>query len=236
MLIVLLVRGSEGQGDGGGGRQAPAGPETSFPGSSRGGGTLGALWQVLANRDIWPLSIAMLFFNGGYFSLITWTPVFVVRQLGGTQSEAGSVTSLITAAHIVSWPLLGLLTDRLGRRKLVVQMSLASGCLVSLGFALVVPGFPLWGAGAIALAAGFVMGGMILPTVMAVEIFPRELAGTVASVVNTFFFIGALTIPVLLGRLVDLTGSLPLAFVAAGAVQALALVPAAFIREPGRGR
>ena len=45
---------------------------------------------------------------------------------------------------------------------------------------------------------------------------------------------GSLTIPVLLGRIVDVTGSFPAAFLAAAAIQALAFVTACFTRDTGR--
>ena len=178
----------------------------------------------------------MLLFNGGYFSLITWTPVLLVRVLGATQSEAGFVTSLITAGSIIAWPLVGLLTDRFGGRKVVVILSQAATGLLCLAYAFVVPQLALWGAALVAFGAGLFTAGMILTTVMAVELFPPELAGTVTSVVNTFFFIGAFTVPVLLGRVLDLTQSFPHAFVTAAAVQLLAVLTASFIKEPARGR
>jgi MFS family permease len=172
---------------------------------------------------------------GAYFSLVTWMPAFLVTHLGLTQSQAGFVTSLMTAGTIVSWPLAGLLTDRLGRRKGVFLASQASICLVTLVFAWVVPALPLQGAAVVALATGILLGGMITPFVMVVDLFPRELAGTASSVLNTFCFIGSLTVPVLLGRVLDLTASFPAAFVVAGAVQGLAFGTACFTRETGRG-
>lgn len=222
ILIVLFVRAVEGSADAGGHVHAP--------------GNLGALWQVLATRDLWPFNITVLLFYGAYFSLITWMPAFLVKHLSLSQSQAGFVTSLMTAGTIVSWPLAGLLSDRLGRRKAIFLVSQALSCLVSLIFAWVVPGLSLWAAAAVALGTGIVLGGMITPFVMVVELFPPELAGTATGVVNTFCFVGSLTIPVLLGRLVDLSGSFPQAFVAAGAIQALAFFTACLTRETGRGR
>lgn len=202
-----------------------------------GGGSqgLGALWKVLATRDLWPFNITVLLSYGAYFSLVTWMPTFLVKHLSLSQSQAGFVTSLMTAGTIVSWPLAGLLTDRLGRRKGVFLVSQASICLVTLVFAWVVPALSLQGAAVVALATGILLGGMITPFVMVVDLFPRELAGTASSVLNTFCFIGSLTVPVLLGRVLDLTASFPAAFVVAGAVQGLAFGTACFTRETGRG-
>ncbi|MFZ1058203.1 MAG: hypothetical protein WAP47_03310 [Candidatus Rokuibacteriota bacterium] len=105
--------------------------------------------------------------------------------------------------------------------------------VVSLVFALAGPHLSFAGAAGVALAAGVLFGGMITPFVMVVELFPRELAGTASGIVNTFCFLGSLTIPVLLGRIVDVTGSFPAAFLAAAAIQALAFVTACFTRDTG---
>jgi len=43
-----------------------------------------------------------------------------------------------------------------------------------------------------------------------------------------------LLIPVIIGKMLDMTGSFPAAFVARGAFEALALVSAAFTRETRR--
>ncbi|MBI4240219.1 MAG: MFS transporter [Candidatus Rokubacteria bacterium] len=223
-LIALFVR-----------QVAAAGGERPT-GALAGRSPLAGLWQVLATRALWPFNIAVMLFYGAYFSLVTWMPAFLVARLGLALSQAGFVTSLLTAGTIVSWPLAGLLSDRLGRRKAIFLVSQALSCLVSLIFAWVVPGLSLLGAAAVALGTGIVLGGMVTPFVMVVELFPRELAGTGTSVVNTFCFIGSLTVPVLLGRVVDLTGSFPMAFVAAGAVQALGFAAACLTRETGPGR
>ena len=198
--------------------------------------SLAGLRRVLASYDLWTLNATMLLFYGAYFSLLTWMPAFLAKELGASQSRAGLVTSLMTAGGIVSWPLAGLIADRLGRRKAIFLLSQAASCLVSLTFAWIVPGLPLGGAAAVAVASGIFIGGMITGFLMVVELFPVELAGSATAVMNTCSFVGSLIIPVLLGRIIDLTGSFPAAFATVGAVQALSLAIACFTRETGTGR
>jgi hypothetical protein len=52
-----------------------------------------------------------------------------------------------------------------------------------------------------------------------------------SGVVNTFYFVGRLLIPVLVGKIPDVSGSFPAAFTAGAAFEALALASAAFPRE-----
>jgi len=215
-LFALFVRGGDGP-----------------SGAAPGGGLL-ALRRVLGTGVIWWFNVSVLLFYGAYFSMVTWLPTFLVTALRVTPAQAGFVTSLLTAGTIVSWPLAGLITDRIGRRKWIYLFSQLMSVVVSLVFALAGPHLSFAGAAGVALAAGILFGGMITPFVMVMELFPRELAGTASGIVNTFCFLGSLTIPVLLGRVVDVTGSFPAAFLAAAAVQALAFVTACFTRDTGR--
>lgn len=235
-LLVLLVRPADTAveaGDPHHARESPGGPSVE---NLSWGGSLGGLRRVLASRELWTLNITMLLFYGAYFSLLTWMPAFLVKELGAPQSRAGLVTSLMTAGGIVSWPLAGFVADRLARRKAIFLLSQAASCLVSLGFAWIVPGLSLSGAAAVAIASGIIIGGMITGFLMVVELFPVELAGSATAVMNTCSFVGSLIIPVLLGRIIDLTGSFPAAFATVGAVQALSLAIACFTRETGTGR
>ncbi|OGL06510.1 MAG: hypothetical protein A3I03_08340 [Candidatus Rokubacteria bacterium RIFCSPLOWO2_02_FULL_68_19] len=214
-LFALFVRGGDGP-----------------SGAAPGGGLL-ALRRVLGTGVIWWFNVSVLLFYGAYFSMVTWLPTFLVNALRVTPAQAGFVTSLLTAGTIVSWPLAGLITDRIGHRKWIYLFSQLMSVVVSLVFALAGPHLSFAGAAGVALAAGILFGGMITPFVMVVELFPRELAGTASGIVNTFCFLGSLTIPVLLGRVVDVTGSFPAAFLAAAAVQAVAFVTACFTRDTG---
>jgi sugar phosphate permease len=62
------------------------------------------------------------------------------------------------------------------------------------------------------------------------------LIGTASGVVNPFCFVGSLLIPVLVGKILDVYGSFPAAFIACPACEALALVSGAFTRETGLHR
>ncbi len=204
--------------------------------AARTGGTLAVVRRVLGTPAMWPFNISVLFSYGAYISLITWLPTFLIKDAGLSRSMAGLVTALITAGTIVSWPMAGLISDRLGRRKPIYLFSQGMSALICLAFALLAPGGGFAAAAGIALLAGFLLGGMVTPFVMVTELFPTEMVGTASGVVNTFCFVGSLIIPVALGYILDLTGSFPVAFIACAATQSLALLSAAFTRETGMAR
>ena len=63
-----------------------------------------------------------------------------------------------------------------------------------------------------------------------------QLIGTASGVVNPFCFVGSLLIPVVVGKILDVSGSFPAAFTASATFEALALVSAAFTRGTGLRR
>ena len=220
LLVLLVIATTLGRGG------APAGP----PAPRASGGSLG---RVLATPSLWPLNLAVLFSYGGYFSFVTFLPAYLVKAMALSDTEAGLVTGLITAGTVVSWPVAGALSDRMARRKPIYLVSQAASALVCVAFALVVPSLGAGGAAAVALAAGLLIGGMILPFVAIVEMFPHERAATAAGVANTACFVGGMILPIVLGRVVDVTGSFAAAFLVAAAVQGIALAFGAFMVETG---
>jgi predicted MFS family arabinose efflux permease len=219
LLIVLLL-----------------GPERPAPRGAAARAGHGSLRRVLARRALWPLNVNVIFSYGGYFSFITFLPSFLVRGMELTQTQAGLMTGLVTAGTIVSWPVAGLLSDRLGQRRPVFLFSQLVSVLALLFYALVAPLASPAGLAIAALATGLLVGGLILPFVMVVDLVPRELAATAAGVTNAACFIGAMVLPIVLGRIVDVTGGFTAAFLVAAAVQTAAFVAALFVAEPPRTR
>ena len=192
----------------------------------------GALRRVLRVRAIWTLNVNVIFSYGGYFSFITFLPSFLVRGVGLSQAEAGSITGLVTAGTVISWPVAGFLSDRLGRRRGVFLFSQLVSVFAVLFFAVGAPAVPTAGIAVAAFTMGLLVGGLILPFVMVMDMVPRELAATAAGLTNGACFVGAMVLPIVLGRVVDVTGSFTIAFLVAAAVQAAAFMAGLFVREP----
>jgi MFS family permease len=210
--------------------------ETATPTAAAAGprAVQGALRRVLAVRAIWPLNVNVIFSYGGWFSFVTFLPAFLVRGVGFSHSEAGLITGFVTAGTMVSWPLAGLMSDRLGRRRPVFLFSQLVSVLGLLFFAIGASGLGFVGMAIAAFVTGLLVGGMILPFVMVVDFVPRELAATAAGVTNGACFAGAMILPIAMGRIVDVTGSFAIAFLVAAAVQAAAFVAGLFVAEPPR--
>jgi MFS transporter, ACS family, glucarate transporter len=214
LVLVLLPRAS-----------------AATPPARRRGGTLRG---VLTSRAVWVLNLSALFAYGGSFSFITFLPAYLVKTMALSETQAGVITSLLTGGTVVSWPLAGMASDRLGLRKPIYLFSQTASVLVCVAFATIVGALGPYGAAAFALVAGFLIGGTILPFVMIVELFPAAQAATAAGVTNAATFLGGMLVPILLGRVLDVTDSFAAAFLVAATVQAVALVFGLFLTETGR--
>lgn len=212
VLIALLVR---------------AGPNA--------GGAVGrgSLAGVLRTPALWPFNLMVFFSYGTSFSVLTFLPAFLVSRLGASPALAGTVTGLITGGMILSWPGAGWLSDRRGRRRPITALSQAANVAACVLFALVVPRLGLGGAAATALATGILIGGTILPFVMVVELFPPQLAATAVGVTNAACFVGSMVLPIVMGRIVDVTGGFAGAFLLAAGLHAVALACCFWMEETG---
>jgi predicted MFS family arabinose efflux permease len=194
------------------------------------------LRSLLTSRDLWPLNVAMFCSYGAYFSVLTYLPAVLVRQFGASEPQAGAVTALLTFGSILSWPIAGFLSDQLGQRRPLFLISEGVNITACLFFALAGPRLGLTGAVIVIATMGLLLGGTILPSVMVVEVFPVELALPALGISNVACFVGVAVFTMLLGYLVDVTGSFTAMFVAAAEVHFAALAVGVFLRETGTER
>jgi MFS family permease len=148
------------------------------------------------------------------------------------------VTALLAAGTTISWPLAGVLSDRVGRRKPFFLVSQATWIAVAVVFTLSEGRLGPGGAGVVTAIAGLLFGGTILPYLMAVELFSPDIAATAASVVNGAALVGGILVPVMIGRIIDVSGSFSTAFAVTAGLHVAAFACALLIPETGwaRGR
>ncbi len=131
-----------------------------------------------------------------------WGIPFLTHVYGMSSTVAATVCSSIMLSWAFSGPLFGIISQKIGLRRLPY---LAGTCLATLCWAVVIliPDLP-WGVliGAL-LGAGFFSGGMILGFTQAKESVPMNLAGTVSGVVNMGVMCGPMLLQPLIGWLLD---------------------------------
>lgn len=185
---------------------------------------LPALRRVLGNRLIWPYGWGTAIYYGGFAGILAWTPTFLIQDIGYSRETAGLITALFPLANILSSPFAGFVADRTGRRKLVFLSGIAATGASAVAFALIAPRVGLPVHLAMMIVFSLSTSATVLPFSIATNLVEPPVFGTAVGLMNAYYFIGAVFYPVLLGRVVDLTGVRANAFFAIGILTVIGIV------------
>ncbi len=173
----------------------------SSPASSR-GSILRDIVAVLSYRNIWILLITPIGIAGAVLTFAGLWGVPYLRQVHGLATHhAAALTSLLLIAWAIGGPLLGALSERLGRRRpLYVATTLAAliGWLLitflPLPIGLLIP---------VLLFTGLVSGNLIIGFAFAKESVPARLMGTASGICNMGPLLGGMLLQPAVGWLLD---------------------------------
>jgi len=158
--------------------------------------------EVLAYRNTWILLVTPIGIAGAVLTFAGLWGVPYLRQVHGMDTKAAAaVTSTLLIAWAFGGPLLGALSERVGRRKpLYVATTLAA----LLGWAVIV--FVPLSVGWLVVAlvsTGFVSGNLIIGFAFAKESVPARLMGTASGVCNMGPLLGGMLLQPGVGRILD---------------------------------
>ncbi len=197
-VIWLLVRDDPGQR----GYRSLAAQYTKGQSSSL--KPLAGLRRIFAYRNTWLLFFAPSGQAGPILAFAgLWGVPYLQARFGLGQAEGAAVCSAMMTAWALGGPVMGALSDRLGRRK---PLYLAGGVVSCLGWAalLYLPGLGPSAFVILAVAVGFATGSMILGFAFAKESVPAPLAGTSAGAINMGVMLGPTLLQPAIGALLDL--------------------------------
>jgi MFS family permease len=178
--------------------------------------------RALRDRNLWFISILFCCFNYVFNAFVTWTPTFLNEVRGNSLATASLIVSLMTIFAIVSSPIAGWVSDRIGSRKLIcVVPMLLMMLLLPFAFSLSAPLFRPYGI-VLGLIAGFIPTGVFSA---GVEILgDRRLSGMAIAVIMIGQNAGMLLGPFLFGAIVGSMGGWQTAFWMLAPVAALGAV------------
>jgi sugar phosphate permease len=163
-------------------------------------GVLSGMKMVVFSGRFWPIAVWAFCVIGISFAVGgLWGGPYLMQVYGLSKSATGAVLSTFALAMIFGSPLLGWLSNRFGRKPVLIGCS-----LILIG----VTGTLSWFVDTLSLSAlyllffcFFITGGAIGPIVAAVskELFPISISGTAVGVVNLFPFAGATFFQILIG-------------------------------------
>lgn len=179
--------------------QAPDSQPVRSPGAFSG------LKTIFQYRNTWLLFLAP---GGVVGSILTFAGLWGVPYLKAEYhldpAKGAAVCSLMLICWAVGGPVLGGLSDRLGRRKPLYLI----GCLLnSAGWSLIIflPNLPFGVFLFLVVIVGFGGGATIIGFAFSKESVPPHLAGTIGGVVNTGMMIGTPILQPVIGWILDLT-------------------------------
>lgn len=183
------------------------------------------------DRDFWLLAFTQFIRLGSYYTLIAWLPLVLKEEYGLSIVATSGALSLFNLAGMLSNPLGGVVSDRVGKRS-VLMASFALLGLDVLFFAGRLTG--LWVYLAV-LVLGWFINFVRSPSFTIIsDVFGTEAAGSISGVHNTFASLGALVLPYTLGFIRDYTLSYRLGWLSVSVFMFIGVGLFSLVRAPER--
>jgi MFS family permease len=207
-------------------------PEGAVPPPSGGPVAAPAGTGPLPRRPMALLSAAYALFGYTYAIYVTFIVTALVREHGLTEATAGNFWSRVGLLSLLSGPVFGTLSDRMGRRAALMLVFALQGTAYLLAAA------PLPDAWLHVSIALFGVSAWSVPTIMlaavADHVGPERALGAFG-VVTFVFALGQIAGPAVAGTLAQRTGSFASSFAMAGVLCAVAIGVSAALRRSGHG-
>jgi predicted MFS family arabinose efflux permease len=174
--------------------------------TKRSGGKLfAAFGEALRDRRLYPFIVGYVLLSFSWV-FMTWMPQFLIEAKGFTYIEAGVISSVGTIAGIPGCIAMGIISDRLRKRRLPLVFFSSLYVLLLTAF-LFAPGWvpvPLYAA--LSGSISFCMSLWVLFFSMVPEVLPMERASIGLGLLNGIGSIGFSVITPVFGGIIDLTG------------------------------
>ncbi|MDO8749635.1 MAG: MFS transporter [Dehalococcoidia bacterium] len=184
---------------------------------------IGTAGRLLLNRRLLLVFLFVGGFAGGQSVTMTFLPIYLREDLGLSSMGLGLYLSLAQVAGVGTQPLMGYLSDRLGRKAVLVP-GLAVLGFAYLGLNLAPPGWPL--VVTVVVMGAFLFSLMSILLASAMDLVAREVQAITVSLVFGSAVVVSGFAPAVAGIIADAYGVKAAFLLAAGFVLTAALVAA----------
>ena len=189
------------------------------------GGQFRATSQVLRNPILWIVAFIGGIRGMAFIALITFLPIFL-NDLGMSALVRNLHLGLLMAVGIVSTPVVGYLSDRFGRKMVLIPGLLL---LAALSFLLSGAGVGIMLVIIIALMGTFLFGDQPILTALALDVAGGRVPTTVLGILSFERFLLSAASPLIAGKLYDDYGGADTTFIYVAALFALGAITLLFV-------
>ena len=185
------------------------------------------LSRLIRTRALWSTSFGHFAVNYGFYFLLAWLPLYLVQQRGMSILNAGLVASVPAICGFVGGVLGGVMSDFILRKgwslTLARKTPIVLGMLLSTSMVICNYVDAQWLVVVIMALAFFGKGIGALGWAVISDTCPKEIAGLSGGLFNMFGNISSITTPIIIGYIIQNTGSFngALVFVGANALVAV---------------
>ena len=185
-------------------------------------------------KDRWAmthLGFIYLFFGATYAVYVTFIVTAMVNERGFGEGAAGNFWAIVGALSILSGPLFGWISDKLGRKTGIMVVY----GLFTIAYALVAAALP--DSFLYASICIFGLSVWSIPTIMAASVgdyVGPEKAMKALGFITLFFGAGQIAGPAVAGFIADATGTFRMAFGLCALLTVMAMVTTFFLRPPSK--
>lgn len=161
------------------------------------------LVSLLHNKGLMLVSVSAMFRTLTQTGLLTFLPLYLAYELGYNLFLVGVCMAVLQIAGFAASPFAGHLSDKWGRRRVVMSSMLLTGVTIA---GMVLAGRSVWFVFFVALVGSFLYAMRAVLQAWAVECTPKHLAGTGVGVQFGITAIGGGIAPSLFGMIADAHG------------------------------
>ena len=157
---------------------------------------------LLRNKALMLVSVSAAFRTMTQAGLLTFLPVYLAYELGYSPFVVGVSMALLQVAGFIAGPIGGHLSDRMGRRRIVMSSMLLTGVML---IGMVLAGKSVLFVVFVALVGFFLYAMRAVLHAWAIESTPKNLAGSAVGIQFGVTSLGASVSPLLFGAIADAT-------------------------------